>query len=113
MRYLISKEEEVEESVKSLMKELTTPPYTVVALRLQGGDYSAIDKLMSQGYVEHPNPGHSGRNRIRLTPAGWEYWERLRLGGTKYWVKKNLISMLAVAIATGSLIVSVFALIED
>ena len=56
-----------------------------------------FDKLESQGYIVHLR-GHFTFD-YRLTPAGWERAERVRLGRIPYWLKNNLFAA-TVAVAT-------------
>ena len=89
------------------MSEMTTPPYMAPHIG-QGATttrFSATEWLTSLGYVVRRG-GDSGA--LRLTPEGWAYWERLRLGPTRYWIKNNWFPAL---VALGTFITSVAAIV--
>ena len=93
------------------MSEMTTPPYMVPHIG-QGATttrFSATEWLTSLGYVVRRG-GDSGA--LRLTPEGWAYWERLRLGPTRYWIKNNwfpvAVTAISSAIGLGTILAAIF-----
>ena len=104
-------EREVDQEVRLLVEELTAPPYRSNSLDVPTVRNHAVAKLWSQGYITEPydriyGQMRDGRQPFRgyrpfyLTPAGWDYWERLRLGPELYWLERNWFTV-AIAIFTG------------
>ena len=105
-------EGQVQAEVRILMDELTTPPYMAVSAGPGDARFAAIEWLTSLGYVVR----RSDQTRaVRLTPEGWGYWERLRLGPTRYWVKHNWFPVAVAVISSltgiGAIIVGVLTLL--
>ena len=91
------------------MSEMTTPPYMAPRLGRGATGFSATEWLTSLGYVVRRG-GDSGA--LRLTPEGWAYWERLRLGPTRYWIKNNwfpvAVTAISSAIGLGTILAAIF-----
>lgn len=118
-------EQEVDQEIRRLLTQLTTPPFTgnvrgdTVVWRY------AVSKLWSQGYITEPfvtryaetsnRRRPVGTRNFFLTPAGWEYWQQLRLGTVRYWVKNNWFPVAVAGItglfSLGALIVGVLDLV--
>ena len=99
---------------------LTAPPYRSYGpsedLPHRTG-LAAIEWLYSQGYISDPFRRSSigSLASYRLTPEGWAYWERLRLGPTRYWIKHNWFPVAVAVISSltgiGAIVVGVLALL--
>ena len=102
-------DKEVKSAVKSWVESLANPPYFLRTLTLNSFDATecAAIWLFSQGYST--NPGAVGGN-FHITPDGWEYRKRQRLGTVLYWATKN---WFAVAVAASAFIASVLAILLD
>ena len=70
------------------MRELTNPPFRGYHDNKPLARDWAIMKLRALGYL---SSGYEGESylALHLTPAGWEYSDRLRLGPVLYWLKHN------------------------
>lgn len=98
-------EREVQQDIKKLLEGLTCPPYDIPLRRIEDAEKIAVDKLLSQGYVEHV----ADWEFYRLTPEGWDYSERL-LHPFRYWWNRNWFAVVVAAItaftSVGSMIVN-------
>ena len=69
----------------------------------------AITWLLSQGYISDPLTGEQGL--YHLTPAGWEYWQRLQLGPVLYWLEKNwfpaIVAAATILVGIGTILAQV------
>ena len=120
-------EQEVDGETRRLIEELISSPYSSNSRPSSDCRHRAIAKLWSQGYISdpyaereriftgRPNPPFNGYRNFYLTPEGWEYWEKLRLGTVRYWVKHNWFPVAVAAIAAlfslGSLIAGIVDLV--
>ena len=84
MSVAIPTEEEVQETIKAVMKRLTISPYIGLPKEEYLDEFiaSALSWLYSQGYITSPFVGEN--TPYHLTPAGWDYWQKLQLGSTLY-----------------------------
>ena len=111
MSLYVPTEREVQETIRALMRELTKPPYSSFpsADNLDPPTMCALSWLYSKGYITDPLTVDD--QLYSLTPPGWEYSERLRLGLTRYWVKHNWFAVTVAAItlifSAGSLTVGI------
>ena len=105
-------EDEVQAAVKKLMTEMTRPLYFASPVGEGHAGLGASEWLISLGYAELR--GAQGRS-IRLTPEGWAYRERLRLGPTRYWIKHNWFPVAVAAISSltgiGAIVVGALTLL--
>ena len=86
------------------MEELSIHPYAS-HLNDKTQIRRSAAKLWSQGhitepFISEPAPAYATHPRFFLTPAGWEYWEKLRLGPELYWLERNWLPV-AVALFAG------------
>ena len=101
-------EQEVNLAIREVMEELTAFPYVSTRLTARLNYRSALGKLHSQGYITYPfDIGVD----YSLNPAGWEYWERLRLGATRYWLKNNWFPFIVAVVAVGTLVISTISVL--
>lgn len=113
-------EQEVQSVVRKELEVLTTPPY-----RSYGPpedlpyvtNIAVIQWLYSLGYITDPFrlSGSGSLRAYSLTPEGWAYWERLRLGPTRYWLKHNWFPVAVAVISSitgiGAIVVGVLTLL--
>ena len=111
MSLYVSTEREVQETIRALMRELTKAPYSSFpsADNLDPPTMCVLSWLYSKGYITDPLTVDD--QLYSLTPAGWEYSERLRLRLTWYWVKHNrfavTVAVITFIFSAGSLAVGV------
>ena len=89
-------EKEVQAEVRAELEELARPPFWKLFMQGDGrgthGD--ALRRLHSQSYIA--DPFDRTKSTYMLTPAGWDYLERLRLGPFRYWLKNRKPAVIGV-----------------
>ena len=77
---------EVQEAIRNKLEELTSPGY--LGYPLTGGnddnERSAFWYLRSKGYITDVDD-----SLCTLTPEGWDYYDRLKSGAVRYWLRNN------------------------
>ena len=109
-------EQEVDREIRRLMEVLTAHPYSS---HLNGQTQirgSAAAKLRSQGYITDPflpqgAAAFATWPPFYLTPTGWEYWEKLRLGPELYWLERNWLPVAVALFAGITAIVNIVVLL--
>ena len=89
-------EKEVQEAVKAEIEELARPPYWKLFKQGdgRGTQGNALRWLLTQGFIS--DPFDRSKSTYRLTPAGWDYLERKRLGQFRYWLKYKKPAVIGV-----------------
>ena len=111
----IPTEQEVQSVIRMELGVFTAPPYRSYGLPEDlpyRTGLAAIEWLYSQGYISDPFRRSSIGSPVSysLTPEGWGYWERLRLGPIRYWLKYNWFPM---AVATTTVVVGICTILAQ
>ncbi len=71
--------------------------------------------LYSQGLIT--DPFRADQARYHLTPEGWEFYDRIRPGPLRYWLKHNWFPATVVAatilVGIGTILAQVLPLLLD
>ena len=104
----------VQEVAERIVRSMATPPY-VWPHGFEGvlpPTFSAAARwLRSRRYIEHLT------GTSYLTPEGWDYWQRLRLGPVLFWFKHNwfpaTVAAATILVGIGTILAQVLPLLLD